>query len=97
MLATTPAVFRSPFLRQGRSPRPLYIGTYPPRECGIATFTEDVKLAVDERTGEAADVIAINETGKDYGYPPAVIGAISRDDLMSYVRAARKEGRKRSS
>ena len=27
----------------------LYMGTYPPRECGIATFTHDVVKAIDKK------------------------------------------------
>ena len=27
----------------------VYISTYPPRECGIATFTRDLTTAIDRR------------------------------------------------
>jgi glycosyltransferase involved in cell wall biosynthesis len=90
MLANAlPAVSFSPFGRRVAHPRALYIGSYPPRECGIATFTEDVKMAVDRRAGMATDVVAINENGRRYVYPLSVIGGIERDDVVTYVNAAR--------
>ena len=90
MLATAlPALSHSPFARRGARPNALYIASYPPRECGIATFTEDIKMAVDRRNGASADVIAINENGRRYAYPRCVIGAIERDDIWTYANAAR--------
>lgn len=70
-------------------PRVLFVGSYPPRECGIATFMEDVRGAYDDMSGLVSDVIAINEPGERYRYPACVIGTIERDDPESYSRAAR--------
>ncbi|HEY7994998.1 MAG: glycosyltransferase family 4 protein [Candidatus Eremiobacterales bacterium] len=70
-------------------PRVLFLGSYPPRECGIATFVEDVRDAYDAMTGLVSDVIAMNDTGELYRYPSCVVGTIDRDDLESYSRAAR--------
>ena len=90
MLANAlPAFYRSPFARRTARPRALYVASYPPRECGIATFTEDIKMAVDRRTAASADVIAINENGRRYAYPRCVIGAIQADDPVTYASAAK--------
>ena len=87
MLAkASPGLFRSP-LRLSPVPRPLFLASFPPRECGIATFTDDIKDAVEARSGEAADVIAVDD-GKAYAYPLCVIGTIERDVPFSYVSAA---------
>ena len=71
-------------------PRVAFVGSYPPRECGIATFVEDVRGAYDAQFGASSDVIAINDPGGRYAYPQCVVGTIDRDDHASYVRAAQK-------
>lgn len=80
--------FRAPQIRAAQ-PRALFVGSYPPRECGIATFTEDIRGAYDLVRGEPSDVVAINDPGRSYEYPSFVRAAIERDDRQSYGRAAR--------
>jgi polysaccharide biosynthesis protein PslF len=67
----------------------LFVGSYPPRECGIATFTEDIRGAYDLLAGEPSDVIAITDDGRSYAYPGYVRAEIARDDRASYLAAAR--------
>lgn len=80
-------LFRTPLAGKQR-PRVLFVGSYPPRECGIATFTEDIRSAYDTLTGESSDVLAITDPGKRYAYPAQVRAEISRDDRQSYLKAA---------
>lgn len=88
-------LLRSPLARARASqngapvPRALFVGSYPPRECGIATFTEDLREAYDALTGRPSDVIAITDDGRRYAYPSCVVGEIQRDDASSYAAAAR--------
>ncbi len=42
-------------------PRLLFLGSFPPRECGIATFMKDVIDSVDDQLGTRSAVIAIDE------------------------------------
>jgi glycosyltransferase involved in cell wall biosynthesis len=70
-------------------PRALFVGSYPPRECGIATFTEDVRVAYDTLAGNSSDVIAITDREGWYDYPPCVVSEIQRDEPLSYRAAAR--------
>ncbi len=70
-------------------PPTLFLGSFPPRECGIATFTKDVVDSFDEAFHTHSDVIAIDEPGGEArAYDAQVIGRIVQDDRSSYRRAA---------
>ncbi|MFL0692860.1 MAG: hypothetical protein ACJLUP_12390 [Agrobacterium tumefaciens] len=54
--------------------RIAFIGTSPPRQCGIATFTGDLSHAMSESAaGVSASSIAITDEEQNYDYPPDVI------------------------
>jgi glycosyltransferase involved in cell wall biosynthesis len=66
-----------------------YLSTYPPRECGIATFTKDLIGAVDRLDEfELAIVVAVNENDTIYNYAKRVRCQIERDSVEDYIRAA---------
>jgi polysaccharide biosynthesis protein PslF len=70
-------------------PRALFLGSYPPRECGIATFTRDMVEAYDRAFGVSSPVIAIDEPGAEVRrYPPEVVARIAEQDRDSYAAAA---------
>jgi glycosyltransferase involved in cell wall biosynthesis len=67
----------------------LFLGSYPPRECGIATFTKDVVDSFDERYNTSSEIIAIEEPGApERAYPDAVIANLIQDDRDSYREIA---------
>jgi glycosyltransferase involved in cell wall biosynthesis len=66
------------------------MGSYPPRECGIATFTSDVVSSFDLAFGTSSDVVAIDEPGAESRkYPAEVVLRLRQDDAASYRRVAR--------
>lgn len=71
----------------------VYLSTFPPRECGIATFTSDLVNAFDELffPQEEAKIIALNlnELSR-LDYPKSVIMQISQTNKDDYKKAARK-------
>ena len=70
-------------------PRALFLGSFPPRECGIATFTNDVVDSFDQVFGTHSDVVAIDEPGAEGRlYPPNVIARLRQEDPGSYRRVA---------
>jgi hypothetical protein len=52
----------------------LFIGTYVPKECGIATFTYDLLNSVSGEYNDVdCEVIALNDPGETYDYPEEVV------------------------
>lgn len=69
--------------------RVALIGTSVPRQCGIATFTEDLFQAL--RTNDPTldlSVIAVNDCQDGYAYPRHVSFEIPQDDPAAYPIAA---------
>ncbi len=71
------------------APRTLFVSTFPPEACGIATFTQDSVDAVDLASGGApASVFAI-ERGQRQRYDDRRVAHVVRNDEQgSYRRAA---------
>ena len=67
------------------------IGNLPPRLCGIATFTADVRTALESAYPQIpVDVYAMNDMGADYDYGDTVVCAIRQNEIGDYVDAARR-------
>jgi glycosyltransferase involved in cell wall biosynthesis len=63
----------------------LFLGSYPPRECGIATFTKDVVDSFDRRFLGSSQIVAIEEPdAAPRDYPPSVVAKLIQDDRASY-------------
>jgi glycosyltransferase involved in cell wall biosynthesis len=70
-----------------------FVGCYPPRRCGIATFTADVRASVATATPALECVVAaVTDRGRSHFYPPEVCVEIMDDDPASFRRAARALG-----
>lgn len=69
--------------------RVAFLGTYPPRRCGIATFTQDLRMAAVAGVGpDDCPVIAMHDPSEALDYPPEVVQLINAPDIASYAQAA---------
>ncbi len=71
----------------------VYVSTFPPRVCGIATFTEDLALAMDEMLAPTitSRIVAMNRSGVvSYRYPRRVIFQINQDNPEEYTETAQR-------
>ncbi|MBW2981550.1 glycosyltransferase [Candidatus Woesearchaeota archaeon] len=71
----------------------LYMSTFPPRECGIATFTKDLTDAVDNKFFPTvrSRILALNRNGVNiYNYPRKVMFQLTDNDLDGYINTAKQ-------
>src|SRR4030067_3630623 len=67
-----------------------FLGTYTPRECGIATFTKDLIDSIAPLAEFApARVISVNEIETIYDYDSRVKQQIRQDFEEDYIQAAK--------
>ena len=65
------------------------IGSYLPRQCGIATFTADLAGAIlENKPAIDCSIVAMNDRAEGYEYPDEVKFQISQDNLSEYRLAA---------
>lgn len=72
--------------------RLAFIGTYPPRQCGIGTFTKNLFAAVNSYSTSDINgsyVVALNDSNDGYDYPDEVHFTIRQNEQEDYQAAAK--------
>jgi len=67
-----------------------YIGSYPPRECGIGTFTHNLFCSITNNLEDNEGVvIAMDDQEESYNYPKEVEFKIRQEQQGDYIEASR--------
>jgi len=69
----------------------LFITSYPPRECGIATYSNDLIMALNEKFDKSfTPVVCALESGlNSFSYAPEVKYVLNTSDFEDYMQIAR--------
>lgn len=74
---------------KSKAVRVIYVSSYIPRRCGIATYTKDLTNAINLLNPRAlSEIMAINREGENLEYPWEVKFKIDQDNLSTYLQAA---------
>ena len=85
------AIFESNIIRkQTILPEILFITSYPPRECGIATYSEDLIFALNNKFKKSFDIkiCALENKNDNYIYDQKVDFVLETDNQNSYIELA---------
>ena len=71
-------------------PEILFISSYPPRECGIATYTQDLIDALENKFSDsfAIRICALGNENEKHIYPAQVSYILETDKASSYLKLA---------
>lgn len=77
----------TPILKEILLPEILFISSYPPRECGIATYSYDLIQSIDQKFGNSivTSVCAMELNGDSYNYNTKVRYILNTQDTLSYA------------
>ncbi|MEN9908001.1 MAG: hypothetical protein RLZZ540_1150 [Bacteroidota bacterium] len=72
-------------------PEILFITTFPPRECGIATYSQDLILALNNKFKKsfAIKIAALELQNEKHNYKENVYAVLETDNSKSYVELAK--------
>lgn len=71
-------------------PEILFLSSYPPRECGIATYSQDLLGALNNKFQDsfALKVCALESGNSDFDYPDEVKYTLDTTDVSKYIELA---------
>ncbi|MCL5069701.1 MAG: glycosyltransferase family 4 protein [Actinobacteria bacterium] len=74
---------------ENKSINAIYISSYVPRKCGIATYTKDLTEAINHiNPYSRAEIIALVKPDDKINYGPEVKFKINQYEIQSYIKAA---------
>jgi glycosyltransferase involved in cell wall biosynthesis len=88
----------APLVHQHTLPQVLVITSYPPRECGIATYSQDLVMALQAKFRDAfsISICALQEGKEKYGYAEPPLYVLDTECANSYLKLAFQINRNQS-
>lgn len=76
----------------GERPEIVFLTSYPPRECGIATYSSDLVRAIDQKFGGSLrlTVCPLETSGSSHDYPPRIEHVLNTDSEVDYLELANR-------
>lgn len=68
----------------------VFLTSYPPRECGIATYSKDLISAFEQKFGESfkLSICPLGTSGETHEYPSEIKHVLNTDETVDYVGIA---------
>ena len=81
---------RMPILNSSKLPEILFITSYPPRECGIATYSQDLIKALNNKFDHSFNIkiCALESGNEQYNYTEEIEYVLNTDSPGSYTELA---------
>ena len=78
--------------RENVLPEILFITTFPPRECGIATYSQDLIIALNNKFEKSFNIkiCALENETEQYKYTDDVAYKLQTDNPNSYIDLSKK-------
>jgi glycosyltransferase involved in cell wall biosynthesis len=74
--------------RQAEHPGAALVTSYPPRQCGIASYARDLRRSLAKNVGRL-DVVALHGNGAPTAYGPEVKHVLASEDLRGFRKLGR--------
>jgi len=65
----------------------LNLGTFPPKQCGIATFSMDLYNSLSQQDNKVK-IMAVSDDNYEYRYPRVVVFNLKQNQKQDYIKAA---------
>jgi len=78
--------------KETKLPEVLFLTTFPPRECGIATYSQDLILALNNQFKKSFDIkiAALELQNEKHTYVDDIYAVLETDNQNSYIELAKK-------
>ena len=73
-------------------PEIVFITTFPPRECGIATYSQDLVFALHNKFKKSfqIDIVALESESEKHQYHTKLFSVLETDNSNSYIELSKK-------